>query len=150
MSIVSIETALHHLRADADDTIDVQHKLDAAQEIAEQFMGRRVYASNSELDAAIDANAIEMDALVSLRVGALSGDISSHVVQSKLERIESQLYEKLMIARGIATNKAIEVAILLILGTLYENREDVVIGASVTQLPQAAEHRLQPYRWIGL
>lgn len=150
MSIVSIETALHHLRADADDTVDVQHKLDAAQEIAEQFMGRRVYASNSELDAAIDTNAIEMDALVSLRVGALSGDISSHVVQSKLERIESQLYEKLMIARGIATNKAIEVAILLILGTLYENREDVVIGVSVTQLPQAAEHRLQPYRWMGL
>ena len=150
MSIVSIETALHHLRAYADDAVDVQHKLDAAQEIAEQFMGRRVYASNSELDAAIDANAIEMDALVSLRVGALSGDISSHVVQSKLERIESQLYQKLMISRGIATNKAIEIAILLILGTLYENREDVVIGASVTQLPQAAEHRLQPYRWMGL
>lgn len=150
MSIVSIETALHHLRADADDTVDVQHKLDAAQEIAEQFMGRRVYASDSELDAAIDANAIEMDALVSLRVGALSGDISSHVVQSKLERIESQLYEKLMIVRGIATNKAIEIAILLILGTLYEHREDVVIGTSIVQLPQGAEHRLQPYRIMGI
>lgn len=150
MSIVSIETAMHHLRADADDTVDVQHKLDAAQEIAEQFIGRRIYASDIELDAAIDASAVEMDALTSLRIGALSGDTDSHVVKTKLERIESQMYEKLMIAHGIVTNPGIEVAILLTLGTLYEHREDVVIGTSIVRLPQAAEHRLQPYRIMGL
>ena len=148
MSIVSIETAMHHLRADADDTVDVQHKLDAAQEIAEQFIGRRIYATDAGLDAAIDANAIEMNALDSLRICALSGDVNSYAVKTKLERIESQMYEKLMIARGIVTNPGIEVAILLILGTLYEHREDVVIGASIVRLPQAAEHRLQPYRRI--
>lgn len=150
MSIVSIETAIHHLRADADDSVDIQHKLDGAQEMAEQFMGRRIYTSDSELDAAIDASAIEMDALASLRIGALSGDINSHVVKTKLERIDSQLYEKLMIARGIVANPGIEVAILLILGTLYEHREDVVIGTSIVRLPQAAEYRLQPYRIMGL
>lgn len=150
MSIVSIETAIHHLRADADDSIDIQHKLNGAQEIAEQFMGRRIYASDIELDAAIDATAIEMDALASLRVGALSGDINSHAVRAKIERIESQMYKKLMIAQGIVTNPGIEVAILLILGTLYEHREDVVIGTSIVRLPQAAEHRLQPYRIMGV
>lgn len=150
MSIISIDVALHHLRADADDSVDVQHKLNGAQEMAEQFMGRRIYASDSELDTAIDAIAIEMDALASLRIGTLSGDISSHVVKTKLERIDSQLYEKSMIAHGIVTNPAIEVAILLILGTLYEHREDVVIGTSIVRLPQAAEYRLQTYRIMGL
>ncbi len=150
MSIVSIETAIHHLRADADDSVDIQHKLNAAQEIAEQFIGRRIYADDAELDAAINANAVEMDALVSLRVGALSGDVNSHVVKTKLERIESQMYEKLMIARGIVTNTAIEIAILLILGTLYEHREDVVVGTSIVKLPRGAEHHLQPYRIMGV
>src|SRR5690606_9699933 len=139
MSIVSIETAIHHLRADADDSIDIQHKLNGAQEMAEQYMGRRIYATDVELDAAIDANAIEMNALDSLRIGALSGDVNSYTVKAKLERIENQMYEKLMIARGIVTNPGIEVAILLILGTLYEHREDVVIGTSIVRLPQAAE-----------
>ena len=148
MSIVSIETAIHHLRADAEDSIDIQHKLNGAQEMAEQYMCRRIYATDVELDAAIDANAIEMNALDSLRIGALSGDVNSYAVKTKLERIESQMYEKLMIARGIVTNPGIEVAILLILGTLYEHREDVVIGTSIVRLPQAAEHRLQPYRRI--
>ena len=150
MSIVSIETAIHHLRADAEDSIDIQHKLNGAQEMAEQYMGRRIYATDVELDAAIDANAIEMNALDSLRIGALSGDVNSYAVKTKLERIESQMYEKLMIARGIVTNPGIEVAILLILGTLYEHREDVVIGTSIARLPQAAEHRLQPYRIMGV
>lgn len=150
MSIISIDVALYHLRADTDDSVDIQHKLDGAQEMAEQFMGRRIYTSDIELDAAIDASAIEMDALASLRIGALSGDINSHVVKTKLERIDSQMYEKLMIARGIVTNPGIEVAILLTLGTLYEHREDVVIGTSIVRLPQAAEYRLQPYRIMGL
>lgn len=150
MSIVSIDVALDHLRADADDIVDIQHKLNGAQEMAEQFMERRIYASDIDLDTAIDASAIEMDALASLRIGALSGDINSHVVKTKLERIDSQMYEKLMIARGIVINPAIEVAILLILGTLYEHREDVVIGTSIVRLPQAAEHRLQPYRIMGV
>ena len=150
MSIVSIETAIHHLRADADDSVDIQHKLNGAQEMAEQYMGRRIYATDAELDAAIDANAIEMNALDSLRIGALSGDVNSYAVKTKLERIESQMYEKLMVARGIVTNPGIEIAILLILGTLYEHREDVVVGASVAELPIAAEYRLQPYRIMGL
>lgn len=150
MSIVSIETAINHLRADAGDSVDIQHKLAGAQEMAEQFMGRRIYATDGELDAAVDASAIKMDALASLRIGLLSGDTGTHAVKTKLERIDGQYYENLRIVRGIVTNPAIEIAILLILGTLYEHREDVVVGASVAKLPIAAEHRLQPYRIMGL
>ncbi len=37
-------------------------------------------------------------------------------------------------------------AILLITGHLYANREDVVVGAPVAELPMASRYLLQPYR----
>lgn len=40
----------------------------------------------------------------------------------------------------------IRAAILLIIGTLWEQRETVVIGQSVAQLPWSAEQLLRPYR----
>ena len=150
MSIVSIETALHHLRADADDTVDVQHKLDAAQEIAEQYIGRRVYASYPDLLVALNAAADSMPVLMAEKETIRSSDAAAYIKEVKLEQVNSQWHALLMVTHGIATNKAIEIAILLILGTLYEHREDVVVGTSIVSLPQAAEHRLQPYRIMGL
>jgi hypothetical protein len=36
--------------------------------------------------------------------------------------------------------------VLLIVGSLYANREDVVSGVSVAKLPNGAEWLLQPYK----
>lgn len=52
-------------------------------------------------------------------------------------------------ATGIVINAAITAALLLIAGHLYANREDVVSGVSVAQLPSGAQHLLQPYR-VGM
>ena len=41
---------------------------------------------------------------------------------------------------------SIRAAILLILGTLFDNETDVVVGRSVAQLPLTAEKLLQPWR----
>ena len=41
---------------------------------------------------------------------------------------------------------SIRAAILLILGTLFDNEADVVVGRSVAQLPLTAEKLLQPWR----
>ena len=150
MSIVSIETAMHHLRADADDTVDVQHKLDAAQEIAEQFIGRRIYANYPAVLVAANTALADMEGLMAEKETILGSDIDASLKELQLEQVDSQWYEMLMMARGIPTNKAIEIAILLTLGTLYEHREDVVVSTSVVRLPQAAEHRLQPYRIMGV
>ena len=150
MSIVSIETAMHHLRADADDTVDVQHKLDAAQEIAEQFIGRRIYANYPAVLVAANTALADMEGLMAEKETILGSDIDASLKELQLEQVDSQWYEMLMMARGIPTNKAIETAILLTLGTLYEHREDVVVSTSVVRLPQAAEHRLQPYRIMGV
>ena len=127
MAIVDIETAMHHLRADDDDLADVQLKLDAAVEIAEQYLGKRIYADVTETRAA------RLQAMIDLET-ADDIDCYGYVMQS----------------RAIAKNPAIEIAVLLILGTLYAHREDVVVGASVAELPIAATHRLQPYRAMGV
>lgn len=150
MSIVSIETAMHHLRADADDTVDVQHKLDAAQEMAEQFIGRRIYADYPAVLVAANTALADMEAMMVERQSVEGSALDPNLKTMQLDQLSTQWYDMLMMARGIATNKAIEVAILLILGTLYEHREDVVVGTSIVRLPQAAEHRLQPYRIMGI
>ena len=41
---------------------------------------------------------------------------------------------------------SIKAAVLLILGTLFDNEADVVVGRSVAQLPLTAEKLLQPWR----
>ncbi|MFT4172819.1 MAG: head-tail connector protein [Rhodocyclaceae bacterium] len=43
----------------------------------------------------------------------------------------------------------VQAAILLTLGALYGNREDVVIGLTVAELPRGATALLQPYR-VGM
>ena len=50
---------------------------------------------------------------------------------------------------GIVITPAIQAALLLIVGHLYANREDVLAGVSVAQLPNGSQYLMQPYR-IGL
>ena len=47
---------------------------------------------------------------------------------------------------GIVINPAIQAALLLIVGHLYANREDVLAGVSVAQRPNGSQYLLQPYR----
>ena len=47
---------------------------------------------------------------------------------------------------GIVINPAIQAALLLIVGHLYANREDVLAGVSVAQLPNGSQYLMQPYR----
>ena len=47
---------------------------------------------------------------------------------------------------GIVVNDTIKSAVLLIVGHLYAQREDVVVGVSVAKLPNGAEWLLAPYK----
>ena len=49
-------------------------------------------------------------------------------------------------ASPIVLNAAIQAALLLIVGHLYANREDVLAGVSVAQLPNGSQYLMQPYR----
>ena len=45
-----------------------------------------------------------------------------------------------------AVPQAIKQAMLLIIGHLYENRQDVVTGTQVNEIPMASRYLLEPYR----
>ena len=111
MSVIAIETALLHLRADADESEAIQLYLDAAEDSASTYLQRKFYADQAALDAAV----------------------------ADLTAGESP----------IVINPSIIAACLLILGHLFEHREDVIIGATTAKLPRGSEHLLFPYR-IGL
>lgn len=58
MSVISIETALKHLRADDDSKEMVQIYLDAAEEQAAEYLNRRFFADETTLaDAVLDGSA---------------------------------------------------------------------------------------------
>lgn len=108
MSVIRIELAMQHVRADEADQVMVQAYLDAAEDSARQYMGRNFYP--------------DADALAAAVLDGTSGD------------------------DPVVVNPSITAACLLITGHLYANREDVVTGVSVAQLPMGSQSLLMPYR----
>jgi len=53
MSVIRIEIAMKHCRADEDDENMVQTYLDAAEDYAAKYLGRKLYRDQSVLDAAV-------------------------------------------------------------------------------------------------
>lgn len=52
-------------------------------------------------------------------------------------------------AAATAVPTGIRQAILMLIGTLYENREDIIAGVSAMELPLTSRVLLQPYRFLG-
>ncbi|VVO30454.1 head-tail connector protein [Pseudomonas fluorescens] len=108
MSVIDIEVAMRHCRAEEVDREYVQLLLDAAENSASQFIQRQFYTDADGLAAAV--------------LDGSAGD-------------EPMVIEKSIVA-----------ACLLILGSLYANREDVVVGVSATDLTLGSRALLSPYR----
>ncbi|WP_369463461.1 head-tail connector protein [Citrobacter braakii] len=96
----------------------------------------------------IDTDFTGDDALLTLYTGA-----AARYVQTWTRRT---LYEK-EVSPGYADDPApillnddVKAAMLLLIGHWYANRESVVIGETVSQVPLAVEALLQPYRIYGL
>ncbi|ECO4848233.1 phage gp6-like head-tail connector protein [Salmonella enterica] len=106
MSVTTTETAMFHLRVEADspDWPLIQGYIDAAEEIAMQYLNRKFYADSNALNSAIDDGS--------------AGE------------------------NPIVITPAIQVAVLLILTSLYENRGD----APSEGVPAAAARFLDPWR----
>jgi hypothetical protein len=162
MSVIDIEVALRHQRIDddADEQLraDAQIKLNAAELTAMRFMSRNVYANANDLAAARAtvpalhvAASDAYDAAIA-DADAITNDAYKAVLTDAAEQIYSDAKAEISaIAMGMVINDQIVGAIMLIFGHLYENREDVVAGLSLAQLPKGAEYLLQTYRvWLGV
>jgi hypothetical protein len=64
MSVIEIETAMKHCRADEDDLSMMQIYLDAAEDHAAKYLGRKFYRDQAALEAAVLAETAGDDPLV--------------------------------------------------------------------------------------
>lgn len=146
MSVITIEEAKLHQRIDHDDEdLDIQSKLDAAESMVAQFLGRYFYKDESDLTLAFnqidhiqERFATELLALQNLI--EFDESLYSGLVKQKRRDADRVIS---MIVNGIVFNSQIRAGILLTFGYLYETREDI------EDLPQSAKNVIQPYR-IGL
>jgi hypothetical protein len=151
---ITLEVAKEHLREiGTDNDADITRKTDAAEKIAIRHLNRAVFESQALLDAAI----LQVPAALVAAQAAYSAscDAADLIEDSELRLIERsyafEVYRDARIAaqatrNGIVIDSAITAAMLLILGSLWEAREDVVIGASVTTLPFGAYAILNQWR----
>ena len=146
MSVITIEEAKLHQRIDHDDEdLDIQSKLDAAESMVAQFLGRYFYKDESDRSTAFNqidqiqerfaTEQLTLQSLIKFDENLYSGLVKQK--RRDADRVMS------MIINGIVFNSQIRAGILLTFGYLYETREDI------EDLPQAAKNVIQPYR-VGL
>ena len=83
------------------------------------------------------------DTLIAALIAAAYANVEGRIFRKVYDTAETIPAED---TTGIYVNEAINAAVLLIVGSLYAQREDVVVGVSVAQLPNGAEWLLAPYR----
>lgn len=156
MSLIDLAAAKAHLRLESDYPDDqVQGKLDAAESSAAQFLNRRIFKDQSALETAVGVVPTALSAAgVSYQAAlAAANAIDDHVARCAAQGYALRSYRAALTLAdetyaGIVTNAQIEAAILLTLGHLFENRQDVQQG-TVQQLPVGATQLLFPFR-VGL
>lgn len=154
MSLIDLPTARAHLRLE-DDYPDEQVELylNAAEKTAALFMNRRIYADQAALDAEILTVPAALLAAGTTYTTAIQANlaITDLVARSADDAYALSVYEAAQttgyqIRAGIVIDDAIRAGILLILGHLFEQRQDTVVGASVATLPMGSRSVLMPYR----
>ncbi len=154
MSFVQLAEAWLHLRVDCtDEDALILLYISAAEQAAINAMDRCVYADSTALQTAIAAAPAALAAATAAKEAAVAAAEALTDADEKAAALKAaeNAYLRAKVAYrqacdGIVVNDQIKAAVLLIVGHLYANREDVVVGASVSALPNGADHLLQPYK----
>lgn len=154
MSFVQLAEAKLHLRVDGtDEDALIGLYINAAEQAAIKAMDRGVYADNTALQTAMTAAPAALTAATAAKEAAVVAAEAMTDADEKaaaLQVAEAAYLRALVAYRqvfdGIVVNDQIKAAVLLTVGHLYANREDVVAGASVAALPNGADYLLQPYK----
>jgi hypothetical protein len=156
VSLISLPTAKAHLRLESDyPDAQVQGRLDAAERMAAEFLNRRVYQDDAALAAAIAAVPAALVAAGNAYEAALAAAeaLDDCVAEQAAKSYALRVYREAQTVAcetyaAVVINPQIEAAMLLTLGHLFENRQDVQQG-SFQQMPIGAEQMLFPFR-VGL
>ena len=155
MTFVTMPEAKLHLRGvdgtEEDALIGVY--ITAAEQMAMALLDRGVYDDDTALGVAKAAAPGELDTAIAAYESAIAAADALADETAKAASIQTAgngLLRAQVAHRqamdGMVVNEAIKAAVLLIVGHLYVNREDVVTGVSVAQMPNGAEWLLQPYK----
>ena len=154
MTFVTLPEAKLHLRVDsADEDALIGVYITAAEQMAIALLDRGVYADGTALGVAKAAAPGELDTAIAAYESAIAAAEALADETAKAASIQTAgnglLRAKVAHRQamdGMVVNEAIKAAVLLIVGSLYVQREDVVVGVSVAQLPNGAEWLLAPYK----
>lgn len=156
MSVIDIDLVMAHLLAEPEDQLLVQTQLDAAEESAAQYLQRRFYVDQAAVDAAKTGVKSRMATARDAYNASLreAQTIENYDDRWRYQGQAQQMFDDAraavdMDAAAIVINPAITAACLLKVGHLFANREEVVVGSTVFELPQASKSLLAPYR-IGM
>ena len=154
MSFVQLAEAKLHLRVDGtDEDALIGVYITAAEQSAASLLDRGVYVDGTALGVALAAAPGELDTAIADYESAIAAAEALADETAKAASIQTAGNDLLrakvahrQAMDGMVVNEAIKAAVLLIVGHLYANREDSVIGVSVAQLPNGAEWLLAPYK----
>ena len=154
MSFVTLENAKLHLRVDGtDEDALIGLYINAAEQAAIKALDRGVYVDGTALGVAKAAAPGELDTAIAAYESAIAAAdalADETAIAAAIQTAGNGLLRAKVAHRqamdGMVVNEAIKAAVLLIVGHLYVNREDVVAGVSVAQMPNGAEWLLQPYK----
>ena len=154
MSFVQLSEAKLHLRVDGtDEDALIGLYINAAEQAAIKAMDRGVYADNTALQTAMAAAPAALTAAAAAKEAAVTSAEALTDADEKAAALKAaeNAYMRALVAYrqvfdGIVVNDQIKAAVLLTVGHLYANREDVVVGVSVTALPAGVDCLLQPFK----
>jgi len=157
--LITLEAAKLHLRVDHDDEDSlITSQIKSAEALSMRFLNRNVYADQIALDAArASAPGLLSAATSAYQVAvsaaeALDDDVEKEVALNAATKqyLDAQAAARMALTGTIlAKVDGFESAVLLTVGHLYENREDVVVGASVAQMPIGAQYLIEQYKVYG-
>ena len=154
MSFVTLEEAKLHLRVDGTDEDSlIGLYINAAEQAAIKAMDRGVYADNTAVQTAMTAAPAALTAATAAKEAAVTAAEALTDADEKAAALQAaeNAYMRALVAYrqvfdGIVVNDQIKAAVLLTVGHLYANREDVVVGVSVSALPAGVDCLLQPFK----
>lgn len=154
MSLVTLESAKLHLRVDSsDEDALIAVYITAAEQSAVSLLDRGVYVDGTALTAAkaaapgaLETASAAYDAAIEAAQAMTDDALQAAATQTAENARLKACVTHRQTMDGMVVNEAIKAAVLLIVGHLFANREDVVAGVSVSQLPNGAEWLLQPYK----
>lgn len=156
MSLIDLDTARAHLRVESDYPADqIEPYLFAAELSATNYLNRGVFADANALSTAVAAvpgqlttARTDYEAAMTAAEAIEDTDIRAMATEAAGATYRRARASAQEIYDSTVTNAAIQAAILLILGHLFENRQDVQ-SLQPHELPMGSVHLLFPYR-VGL